>query len=600
MVFLFFGLLTIFLAGLVVGHALLVFLDPKEHFDRSGDRVLLSVWVGVLLICNLFLAISLVLPLSPLVGLCTLAALLAVAFGRRQNRSFLKSLLRGRKVQLVAMAMLVLGVSISGTQTVRWYDSGLYYLQAIKWLSEYGLVPGLALIHNRFGFISSWFTLAAPLNHGVFEGRIATLPGSFCLLMLLLGWTLAFFRIAQCRGKGQDWFLMVASSLAIPLVILRGLVPSPAPDLPVTVLVVVVGWTIYAISDIQRGNSRCRRERLGMLPLILSAGAVTVKLSAFPLLAVASVFYLLGWPSRLTVKSLAIAVVVTACVLLPLAAGGVRTSGCALYPTPYFCADLPWSLGAVEAKSEALLIRDWLRWNGPTPVGVPEFSWIVPWFLADKVFSLLLLATFIAALVLLCTQRKNWRRDGCFLAFAVTGTIFMFIRAPSWRFGLGYTFLIPSLVLSRSYDLLNSVVAQFKINKIPWLFFAAGVTLVYVVPSYELSRVHHRMFDKYAQLENASDRQHIPAIFLPPKVLMLEYDRDETGEIVESPDNFIREQVNDVFYYRSSGGEMCWDEPLPCSPDGLKEIQLRDPRLGIAGGFVRAISATGSLPGGNR
>ena len=41
------------------------------------------------------------------------------------------------------------------------YDTSLYHLQAIKWIEEYPVVPGLANLHSRFGFNSNVFLLYA-------------------------------------------------------------------------------------------------------------------------------------------------------------------------------------------------------------------------------------------------------------------------------------------------------------------------------------------------------------------------------------------------------------------------------------------------------
>jgi hypothetical protein len=41
------------------------------------------------------------------------------------------------------------------------YDTGLYHIQSIKWIEEYGVTPGLANLHGRFGFNSNLFTIIA-------------------------------------------------------------------------------------------------------------------------------------------------------------------------------------------------------------------------------------------------------------------------------------------------------------------------------------------------------------------------------------------------------------------------------------------------------
>ena len=48
------------------------------------------------------------------------------------------------------------------------YDTGLYHAQAIRWIEEYGVVPGLANLHSRFGYNSASFALSAFAPYTVF------------------------------------------------------------------------------------------------------------------------------------------------------------------------------------------------------------------------------------------------------------------------------------------------------------------------------------------------------------------------------------------------------------------------------------------------
>src|SRR5688500_16524798 len=41
------------------------------------------------------------------------------------------------------------------------YDTGFYHAQAVRWINEYPAVPGLANLHGRLAFNSSWFVWGA-------------------------------------------------------------------------------------------------------------------------------------------------------------------------------------------------------------------------------------------------------------------------------------------------------------------------------------------------------------------------------------------------------------------------------------------------------
>jgi hypothetical protein len=600
-IFNFLALLIIGGCGLIIGNALLIPLDPEKYIDRTGDRAILAIWLGVLLLLNIFLGASLLLPLSPGVAVCVVSTILVLSLRSRPNRAFINQLLHLQRPNFVAAFGLMIFVSISGIQIVHWYDSGLYHIQVIKWLSEFGLVPGLALLHSRFGFVSSWFTLAAPFNHGVLAGRVASLPGGFCMLMLLSGWTLAFLRFMQRRARGQDWFLLTASALAIPLITLRWIAPSPSPDLPVMVLVIFVGWTFFGLSDTWQKNPPQEENTISpwIVPLLLSAGAVTIKLSALPLLAVSFVFYIFGRRSHLQVKKFIVAVVATLAILTPLIVAGIITSGCALYPASLFCTDLPWSLGSSQALTESTIIREWARWNSPTPEGAAPLGWIGPWLQADQVFSFMILLTCISAVLVIITSQNKFRlRNGYIIAIGILGTAFMFYKAPTWRFGLGYLFIIPALLMAvlRERCVFRLQGSPGNLRRAVTSSFI-GMLILFIIPSSIIAEYSHKQIE-IATPETRTGRGMNArfSFLLPPRTWNMEYDRDErTGEIMTSPVILIKERTGDIDYFRSAHGEMCWDAPLPCSPGKLTDIHLRNPSLGIAGGFMRTQQLKGTI-----
>ncbi|MGB7441936.1 MAG: hypothetical protein WA919_12765 [Coleofasciculaceae cyanobacterium] len=52
-------------------------------------------------------------------------------------------------------------------------------------MSEFGAVPGIALIHHIFSFTSSWFALAAPLNAEVFGSHDSAVTNGFIFFIAI-------------------------------------------------------------------------------------------------------------------------------------------------------------------------------------------------------------------------------------------------------------------------------------------------------------------------------------------------------------------------------------------------------------------------------
>jgi hypothetical protein len=97
-------------------------------------------------------------------------------------------------------------------------------------------------------------------------------------------------------------------------------------------------------------------------------------------------------------------------------------------------------------------------------------------------------------------------------------------------------------------------------------------------------------------LVTSEEGPHFNLIF-PPHIWNLSYDSDTmTGETIALENLIIEEQVGDIVYHRPAESDVCWDAPLPCSPSGLGEIELRLEDEGLRGGFEKITPQ----PGANR
>jgi hypothetical protein len=74
-------------------------------------------------------------------------------------------------------------------------------MNAVKWYGSFGIVPGLALLETRLGWISSWFALDASLNHGLLAERMYSLPGLLVLTLSYLASPGVPRRAASSRGR---------------------------------------------------------------------------------------------------------------------------------------------------------------------------------------------------------------------------------------------------------------------------------------------------------------------------------------------------------------------------------------------------------------
>lgn len=583
-------------ASLVTGSALLHAMSPESSFDRAEDRAILSIWLGIVLLANVFLGVSLLSPITVPVGGTTTAILLALSLFPRKNRTALRSLLIGSAVETRWCVIAIsLGAAAYCSQVIVWYDSGLYHIQFTKWLSEFGLVPGLTLIHWRLGIASSWFAVSAPFNHGLLQGRVHALPGGFCLFLLLVHFCMAW-RSAACRqGRRQDFFIIAAVLLTMPVMLVWGMPNAPTPDLPVIILEIIAAWGVLIIAQTDRNVINNHPMNSSLAILLLAAGAVTMKLSAIPLLGVACLLYVFRGGFNFS-KVLA-GGAASLSLLAPLAWTGLRTSGCAFFPSTLLCIDAPWSLGREIISEKSKIIKEWAKWGGaPTPSDATAWNWLIPWVKSERVCTFFILLTLAALLMILFLPgyRKHLRDNLFIPAAAISGLAFMMVTAPSWRFGLGYLAIVPALF------------AALYAEKRPWhadspkslrwtgniVMFGTVVAALLVLHHHVFPKPSYRLLDQMAARgDNTTDGNPHFRLLLPPKQWNLGHllTEDQQKAVALFGNRMIENNGDGFIYYTPSTDnslECCWDAPLPCAPEKLTNVRLLDQRRGVIGGFA--------------
>src|SRR6266566_2092593 len=148
-------------------------------------------------------------------------------------------LLAAAALLLAFLTCLALFVS---TREVNFFDTALYHQQAVKWLSDYGLVTGLAMIHVRYGSPSSWFAGAAALNHGFLAGREVPIVGGICFALLAVTSLISLWRITQGRLsvnlRTLAW--VIFSGMLLTVSVLWNVEASLSPDLDVWIAAPVI------------------------------------------------------------------------------------------------------------------------------------------------------------------------------------------------------------------------------------------------------------------------------------------------------------------------------------------------------------------------
>lgn len=608
----------------IIGTAILQLIHTRQ-VHHPGDRFIVSVWLGVAVISNLFLATSLVAPVSPTVSASIAASLVLVSLASRRTRSEIKEFVLMLSPRLVVGALcLALGVAVFVAQPVIWYDAGLYHFGMVRWLSQYGAVPGLALIHGRFGIASAWFALAAPFEAGALEARTSALTGGLALLLSALHFLICVARCLTKRGRLSDWMLVCASALVLPTLIYWGLPVSTSPSYPPIILAVITAWLMLVILEwpeprLEKGKSFALDARL--IPFILSVAATTIKLNAAPLVVITGLFYLFGhgFRGRRLVTLLSIGLLLSA----PMIGYQVITTGCPFFPMSVMCLDLPWTLDQKEIVPVAEAVKMWARWGGFAPPDATSFNWLWRgwlWLGTTPKSALALLALAVVALagvalmrvqdgklkhvgrwllvlgglgatwlmitrarniLMIClllltllTYRQGFTGKNWLMALGLSGMALVLSLGPDLIFGLGYVAILFACFAIAWRDawpqLFPKAGLLFKVERAPQttlvvLLIGAGLGL-------GLCRVLVRNNQPQLRIGALpSDDARFP-LLVPPRL----------------PEaTTVRVRMNNIEYQQPTESDQCWATEIPCACYPLADdVVLRQPERGMAAGFV--------------
>ena len=265
------------------------------------------------------------------VCMCICLVLMGIYY-RRDICGILECIVRDLKsdrLPVIVSLLLIIVMAYGASHGLMHYDTGLYHAQAIRWIEEYGSVPGLANLHTRLGYNSSAFCLNA-LYSFAFTGQSYHVTGAFCALLLALE---CAYRPVRDRGG-----LLCASGLArvmgiYYLLIIFDEMVSPASDYYMVCMgfILVIRW----MDSVEMYKSETGRDealaRMSMLAVFTSF-ILTVKLSGavFVLLAVLPGYRLLREHRE---REFAYCVGAGVVTVLPYLARNIVLSGWLLYPS---------------------------------------------------------------------------------------------------------------------------------------------------------------------------------------------------------------------------------------------------------------------------
>jgi hypothetical protein len=267
-------------------------------------------------------------------------------------------------------------------------DDGLYYSTSIKWMQEFGTIPGLANINPRIGFNSSWLGLQALFSFSFLHAGLFNDINGLLFLYVFIIFLQSFRRL--WLGE-RTLYAFVSVLFFVPILFIDAasdtdsvlfklnFFSSPSPDIPTC----LITWLILLLC-IQPENQDGSGKKVNLfLIMIYSSWVLTIKLSAVAVV-IPMAFIWFSWIRQQTWKPVLVSAACMIMAVLPWCVRNIMLTGYPVFPLPatdWFSFDwkLPlhhvqWHVNAVKVSA----IDGTLDLN--KPFTLPIWKWFPDWF----------------------------------------------------------------------------------------------------------------------------------------------------------------------------------------------------------------------------
>jgi len=507
------------------------FVRPSFSIICITGFVFVTVFAGIL---SLWMALGDWIPQLIIIMPCI------VVFFQKGNPSFFKELKNQfaglHRAVLLLFVLSVIMILVMSTWTINHPDTLAYHAQTIHWIEKYRVIPGLVHLNSRYGYQGQWFVACALFSFRFTGTDALTLINSTILLWYLLFVIQQINKSLSISGHRVNtllWLsLFIVSCLSYTQVRLTA--TSASPDFIAALLI----WTVFYLFLKKALNSSPVQS---LLVILLSIFAITIKLSAIPVLLVgAFAFFQLLRVKK--IRAIIVSLMLTALILFPFLIRNTITTGYLLFPSSFpDIVNVDWKFSrsgvAFEKKYITAYARTPVEYAKPdveTVIGMSPGEWVPRWWrnigAIDKIIVIALVLCIIAAIASAGAFLRSSIETKAALIAAITGIIFWFVEAPDPRFGFGFFFPLAAIILS-------VLLSRSKmISGLPEKPVIIAVLLFSLVTG---------GYTGYRFLHFFSSKQ----LLVP------------MGIVKNQSTSF---RCNDVLFYKPADSGLCGDLPLPC------------------------------------
>lgn len=346
-------------------------------------------------------------------------------------------------------------------------DTSLYHIQAIKWIENYGVVPGLGNLHNRFAYNSAFMCLQALFSFSWLLGlkSLHSVNGFICLFFFL--YAILSFDYTKNKLELSDFF---KGAIILFIALSTDYISSPGTDLfPMLIMLYICSkWCSVYEQNNNYNNSFQIDDSVyeyGYL-CVVAVYALTLKLSV-ALFVLLAIYPLVIFIKKKQVRAIIFHALSGIIVLLPWIIRNVIISGYLIYPFPQIdIFNVDWKMPASVAKYDSMEITVWGRTTcDVTTIDDGLFSWIGHWvecnnglliWIAFASIAFILVYTVWSCITVFTNRDnriylvKNYSREhlwslNSLIIVSMAAIMFWLISAPLYRYGMAYLLVAVSI-----------------------------------------------------------------------------------------------------------------------------------------------------------
>ncbi|MCM1261817.1 MAG: hypothetical protein NC313_03775 [Butyrivibrio sp.] len=481
----------------LTGYAVLWLLAEKQGYSIKNSSSYLYAGIVAVTVYAQFFSIFYKVGCMANVILLIICGIIAFYF-RKELCIRLGIMLKGI-TPIKAMAFILIFLLFAyGTSTgIIHYDTGLYHAQSIRWIEEYGVVPGLGNLHNRLAYNSASFCLSAMYSFAFLGGRSFHCCAGFMAFLLAIA---CVERCSKSRIKKPCLSDFARIMGLYYLLIIFDEMISPASDyfMVLSVFYIIIRWL-----DLLENNEKAYIPYA--LLCLMGVSVVTIKLSGAMILLL-TLKPLCRMIKEKKGKQIALFISAGFIVAVPFFIRNVILSGWLVYPLTFidiFNVDfkIPKELALYDAREIQVWGRGYYNvaeFNAPITEWLP--GWIGSLSMVNKLFLLLAflgIFMFIVYCIYAVIKDKKDMADTLLVMGTVgSGLIFFILSSPLIRYGCVFLWVFPALVWGYLYLKATPNFDRYRIFLLGLLLIGVYKTGAFAIEIYQSAATQYLLVQK--------------------------------------------------------------------------------------------------------